>query len=140
MDHKAGDPEKNDAGGRYNGRTATQLATDAQEAVQGIAHLSDLETPPAAPEDLYRTLSALTRMVEQIPEAVTRISAQLSTWSGAQGLVVSAGPYHGDPDAAISALNEAVDQEVIPALAALRAALVRAQATVNELTLASSKE
>ena len=140
MDETAGLPEQADAGGKYNGRTAPQLATDAEEAVEGIAHLSDLDAPRALPQELYRTLSGLTRLVEQLPEAVTRITAQLTAWSGVDGLVVSAGKHHGDPDGAITALSDAVSDEVVPALATLRAALVNAQATVNELTYDGSEE
>jgi hypothetical protein len=126
-------PESLDAG-RYDGRTAPELASQAEEALRGIAHLTEAGAPRMEPDELYRTLSALTRLVEQLPEATTRVAAQLAGWSGDSQLVVTAGPFHGDPDGAIAAANEAVSDTILPASAQLRTGFVHAQAAVGQLT------
>lgn len=121
----------------YNGKTAPQLATEAETAVRGIVHLTEADATLLEPEELYRALSGLTRLVEQLPESITRIAAQLTSAQEAGGLVVTAGRFHGDPHGAVEAMNQAIRDQVIPRLAQVRTGLGLAQASVDQVSSAA---
>ena len=117
------------ASSQYNGRTADELATDAELAVQGIAHLAEAYDTPLAPETIYRALGGLTRMLGIVPEAVTRLNAAAVRQHELDALRIDSGPFRGNPAAAVGALQDAVD-EMLAAFGAVRTNLDNAQATL----------
>jgi hypothetical protein len=119
---------------RYNGKTALELASQAEDALLGIVQLTQGDVLPLHPDQLYRVLSALTRALEQVPDSVTQVAAQLAAWHDKGELAIAAGVHYQDPAGAVTALNDAVQDEVIPALGKLRTGLDHAQASMSSAT------
>jgi hypothetical protein len=119
---------------RYNGHTVLELASQAEQALLGIVHLTQGDVTPLEPDQVYRALSALTRAVEQLPDSITQLASQLTAWNADGELAVVAGPHYDDPDGAVDAMNAAVQDEAIPALGKLRTGLDHAQAAVSQTT------
>ncbi len=114
---------------RFNGRTAVELASDAEDAVLGIVHLAEAHDVPLDVETVYRTLSGLTRVVEQLPEAVTRLRAVAIRQHEVEAFDVTTGAFAGNPAAAVGALHDAVDA-MLESFGAVRTGLDNAQASL----------
>jgi RNase P/RNase MRP subunit p30 len=119
----------NDEQPRQDGRTAPQLATEAEQSVRAIVQLVQADDRPLDVETIYRTLSGLTRMLDQVPEAVTRLRAAVQTQHAAGALTV---PGPGDPDGVVTALTDAVDA-LLAGFGAVRTNLDKAQAAASSL-------
>jgi RNase P/RNase MRP subunit p30 len=124
----------NDEQPTQDGRTAPQLATDAEESVRAIVQLVQADDRALDVETIYRTLSGLTRMLDQVPEAVTRLRAAVQTQHAAGALTV---PGPGDPDVVVAALTDAVDA-LLAGFGAVRTGLDNAQAAASRLQSAAA--
>ena len=121
---------------RYNDMTAVGLATAAEGALDGVIALTETRHPSLPVDQVYRVLSALTRLVEKLPQAITQTAEVLSRTPTDQ-LTVTSGKFRDDPEAAVRTAQTAVTQEAIPAIASLRTALDHAQAAIAHLELRS---
>ena len=115
----------------YNGRTARELASDAENCLLGIVHLAEADETPLDAEQIFGTLSGVTRMLEHVPEVITRMRAVALHQHEAGTLAITAGHYVGDPDAAAQALTEAVDA-VLAGFGTIRMNMEKAQATLSD--------
>ncbi len=85
-------------------------------------------------EDLRdRTLSAMTRTLDHVPDAVTRLRATAVRLQEEDVLEVLSGPFAGNPAAAIGALQDAVDA-MLGSFGAVRGSLDNAQAALSGAT------
>lgn len=116
---------------KYNGRTARQLASDAENSLLGIVHIADDHGAPLDAEQVFGTLSAMTRMLEHVPEVITRMRAVALHQHETGGLTIIAGHYFADPDAAVKALTEAVDA-VLAGFGTVRMNMEKAQASLSD--------
>lgn len=115
----------------YNGRTARQLASDAESSLLGIVHLADGDGTPLDAEQVFGTLSGITRMLEHVPEVITRMRATALHQHETGDLTITAGPFVGDPDAAATALTDAVDA-VLAGFGTIRMNMEKAQASLSD--------
>ena len=119
---------------RHDGRTAPQHATDAEEGLRAIGQLVQADDSPLDVETVYRTLSGLTRMLDQVPEAVTRLRAAVQSQHAAGALTV---PGPGEPDDVVAALTDAVDA-MLAGFGPVRTGLDNAQAAAGRLRSAAA--
>lgn len=116
---------------RYNGRTARELASDAENSLLGIVHLAEADETPLDVEQIFGTLSGVTRMLEHVPEVITRMRAAALHQHEADRLAITAGQFVGDPDAAARSLTDAVDA-VLAGFGTVRMNMEKAQATLSD--------
>ncbi len=114
---------------RHDGRTTVEHATSAEESVRAIGQMVEADDSPLDVETIYRTISGLTRVVEQVPQAVTKLRAALQTQHAAGALTV---PGPGEPDDVVAALTDAVDA-MLAGYGAVRMNLDDAQAAAGKL-------
>ena len=124
---------------KYNGRTARELASDAENSLLGILHLAEADETPLDAEQIFGTLSGVTRMLEHLPEVITRMRAAALHQHDAGKMSIASGHFAGDPDAAAKALTDAVDA-VLAGFGAVRMNMEKAQASLSDATFTGGSE
>jgi hypothetical protein len=99
----------------FDGRSATEHAEAAAEAVRAINHITGW--PPgrglAYPSEAYRVLGQLATVAARLPQACTQIIRQLITWDSAGQLGFDPGTtYAGHPAAAVVDAMHRLDDAV----------------------------
>jgi hypothetical protein len=86
----------------FDGRTATEHAEAAADAVRAINHITGW--PPgqglACPSEAYRVLGQLATVAARLPRACEQITRQLVTWDSAGQLGFDPGTAHAGHSAA----------------------------------------
>src|SRR6266496_4395540 len=70
----------------FDGRTATEHAEAATDAVRAINHITGWPAGLAYPSEAYRVLGQLATVAARLPQACKQITRQLITWDSA-GLI-----------------------------------------------------
>ena len=114
----------------YNGRSAPELATSADDAVRGINHLTRDHGSVRYPGEACRVLGSLASLADRLPQAFEQIARLLERWYQAGHLRIDGGQFHDDPAEAISAASRHLHDEALPAAEHLAQALADAQSAI----------
>jgi hypothetical protein len=86
----------------FDGRSATEHAEAATEAVRAINHINSSQNVLDKPSEAYRVLGQLATLAARLPQACKQITRQLITWDSAGQLGFDPGTtYAGHSAAAV---------------------------------------
>lgn len=86
----------------FDGRTATEHAEAAADAVRAINHITGWPAGLTYPSEAYRVLGQLATVAARLPQACEQIARQLRRWSDAGQVGVDAGTtWAGNPAGAV---------------------------------------
>ncbi|PZS25790.1 MAG: hypothetical protein DLM61_19475 [Pseudonocardiales bacterium] len=114
----------------YNGKTASELVDDADEAIRGLNHLTLERGGVRYPSEVYRLLGTLTSMTAKLPQLLQQLERPMQGWVEADLLSIDDGDYRGDPVAAAAALSVYLTEEAPAAIDRLHRALAEAQKAI----------
>jgi hypothetical protein len=93
----------------FDGRTATEHAEAATDAVRAINHITSWPAGLNDPAEAYTVLGHLAAVAAMVPQAFVQISRQVTAWHDAGLIGIDPGTrYHGFTGEAVADLDAAL--------------------------------
>ncbi len=100
----------------FDGRDVREHASDADEAIRALNHITGWPHGMTYPSDAYSVTSNLAALAAKLPQAVRQIDRTLRRWNDAGHVGTDRGtPYAGNPDGAVAIVAAAFDEAALAA-------------------------
>jgi hypothetical protein len=108
----------------FDGKTATEHAEDAAQAIRAINHLTFHASALAYPSDAWRLIGQLNVLAARLPQAFRQIAHLLQRWQDAGQVGIDPGTrYAGNPALAIATAEIHLTEDATVAAGQLAEAL-----------------